>query len=243
MTASASRSPLSRRSLLAASAATGLALCESALAAPPPREKHRSRRAHHQRPRRARQPGPLDPVADLLLKNHGLAFDSAWTTGAGALERLPTVEITPHIEYDGQPHRLRGPLLATVLQAAGVDSAAAAARASGSPCRPSTATAPSCRWRRPCNGACCWPRTWTAGAWAWAAWARNGPCTTPTALPIWQASRSRNALRRRPGGCTTWGYTRSSPRAEAGFRARQGAHLKYHFAIPSGIRAWRPGTT
>jgi len=61
--------------------------------------------------------GPLDPVADLLLKNHGLAFDSAWTTGAGALERLPTVEITPHIEYDGQPHRLRGPLLATVLQA------------------------------------------------------------------------------------------------------------------------------
>ena len=34
MTASASRSPLSRRSLLAASAATGLALCESALAAP-----------------------------------------------------------------------------------------------------------------------------------------------------------------------------------------------------------------
>ncbi|KAF1036506.1 MAG: hypothetical protein GAK34_03315 [Delftia tsuruhatensis] len=72
--------------------------------------------------------GPLDPVADLLLKNHGLAFDSAWTTGAGALERLPTVEITPHIEYDGQPHRLRGPLLATVLQAAGVDSAAAAAK-------------------------------------------------------------------------------------------------------------------
>ncbi|WP_199137080.1 MULTISPECIES: molybdopterin-dependent oxidoreductase [Delftia] len=129
MTASASRSPLSRRSLLAASAATGLALCESALAAPAaPGKSTEAAVLTISGPGVRGNRGPLDPVADLLLKNHGLAFDSAWTTGAHALERLPTVEITPHIEYDGQPHRLRGPLLATVLQAAGVDSAAAAAK-------------------------------------------------------------------------------------------------------------------
>jgi hypothetical protein len=116
MTASASRSPLSRRSLLAASAATGLALCESALAAPAaPGKSTEATVLTISGPGVRGNRGPLDPVGDLLLKNHGLAFDTAWTTGAGALEHLPTVEITPHIEYDGQPHRLRGPLLSTVL--------------------------------------------------------------------------------------------------------------------------------
>lgn len=122
----ASHGPLSRRSLLATGTAAGLALCGEATAA----ITHQGRGeatvltisglgVHPNR-------GPMNPARDLLLNNHGLGFEAARTFSAAALARLEQVQITTGIEYDDQPHRLRGPLLATVLQAAGVDAAAAA---------------------------------------------------------------------------------------------------------------------
>ncbi|WP_280187947.1 molybdopterin-dependent oxidoreductase [Delftia sp. PS-11] len=120
---------LPRRSLLAAGMAASLAVSENALA-------HAGRHEGAgtatvltiSGPGVRGNRGAMVPERDLLLKNHGVAFDSAWAASATALERLQAVDITPRIEYDGQPHRLRGPLLASVLQAAGVDTAAAAAQ-------------------------------------------------------------------------------------------------------------------
>jgi hypothetical protein len=69
--------------------------------------------------------GPLDPLRDQLMVAHGTApFERAWTFDAAALARLPAVTIEPTLEYDGKPHRLSGPRLATVLEQAGVAAAA-----------------------------------------------------------------------------------------------------------------------
>jgi hypothetical protein len=64
--------------------------------------------------------GALDPSLDQLMKKHGIAFDKAFTFDAAAIAKLPTVTIKPTIEYDAKPHTLQGPLVETVLQAAGV---------------------------------------------------------------------------------------------------------------------------
>ena len=64
--------------------------------------------------------GALDPALDQLMKKHGIQFDKAWTFDAAALARLPEVSIKPTLEYDAKQHTLQGPLLETVLQAAGV---------------------------------------------------------------------------------------------------------------------------
>lgn len=64
--------------------------------------------------------GPLDPALDQLLVKHKVAFDRAWTFDAAMLARLPAITIQPTLEYDGRPHRLTGPRLAAVLEAAGV---------------------------------------------------------------------------------------------------------------------------
>ncbi|MDR0225707.1 MAG: molybdopterin-dependent oxidoreductase [Burkholderiaceae bacterium] len=130
----ASQGPLSRRHLLAASAATGLAWgngqaaaaagpATTAPAAPPMQATVLTLSGPGVRGNR----GALNPARDLLLSHHGLAFETARTFSAPDLERLPAADIRPRIEYDGQPHRLRGPLLATVLREAGVDADAAAA--------------------------------------------------------------------------------------------------------------------
>jgi hypothetical protein len=64
--------------------------------------------------------GPLDTVRDQMMLKHGIAFDKAFVFDGPALRRLPSVTIRPTLEYDGQAHALRGPLLETVLAAAGV---------------------------------------------------------------------------------------------------------------------------
>jgi hypothetical protein len=64
--------------------------------------------------------GALDPALDQLMKKHAIQFDKAWTFDAAALARLPEITIKPTIEYDAKQHTLQGPLLETVLQAAGV---------------------------------------------------------------------------------------------------------------------------
>lgn len=63
--------------------------------------------------------GPLDAALDQLLVKHGVQFQTAYGFDAAALARLPAQTIRPTLEYDAQPHALRGPLLETVLDAAG----------------------------------------------------------------------------------------------------------------------------
>jgi hypothetical protein len=64
--------------------------------------------------------GPLDPALDQLMVKHGARFDRAWEFDTAMLARLPGVSIHPTLEYDAKAHELRGPLLASVLEAAGV---------------------------------------------------------------------------------------------------------------------------
>jgi hypothetical protein len=68
---------------------------------------------------------PFDPAFDVLMSKHGVKFAAAYALEWARLAALPTRTIEPTLEYDGKPHRLRGPLLTDVLRAAGV-------RASGS---------------------------------------------------------------------------------------------------------------
>jgi hypothetical protein len=70
--------------------------------------------------------GPLDPALDQMLAKHGVQFTKAWTFDSAALRRLPAVTIRPTLEYDAKPHSLHGPLLDTVLRAAGVAAGATA---------------------------------------------------------------------------------------------------------------------
>lgn len=64
--------------------------------------------------------GALDPVVDQMMAKHRLEFSKAWSLDAAALQKMPAVTIEPTLEYDAKVHKLRGPLLETVLQAAGV---------------------------------------------------------------------------------------------------------------------------
>jgi len=64
--------------------------------------------------------GPLDPALDQLMVKHGTQFSRAWEFDAAMLARLPSVTIQPTLEYDAKPHRLSGPLLGSVVAAAGV---------------------------------------------------------------------------------------------------------------------------
>ncbi|WP_427999947.1 molybdopterin-dependent oxidoreductase [Acidovorax sp.] len=64
--------------------------------------------------------GALDPVIDQMMGKHSIQFSKAFAFDAAALQRLPAVTIKPTLEYDGKPHTLEGPLLVTVLEAAGV---------------------------------------------------------------------------------------------------------------------------
>ena len=63
---------------------------------------------------------PLNPALDQLMLKHGAQFDKAWEFDAAMLARLPAVTIRPTLEYDAKVHSLSGPLLSSVLEAAGV---------------------------------------------------------------------------------------------------------------------------
>ena len=64
--------------------------------------------------------GAFDPVIDQMMGKQGIKFDKAFAFDAAALAKLPAVTIKPTLEYDGKEHTLRGPLLTSVLAAAGV---------------------------------------------------------------------------------------------------------------------------
>ena len=69
--------------------------------------------------------GPLDRVRDEMMVKHGIKFDKAFAFDAAALRQLPAVTIKPTLEYDAKAHALSGPLLTSVLEAAGVTDATA----------------------------------------------------------------------------------------------------------------------
>ncbi len=63
----------------------------------------------------------LDPVLEQMMAKHGVKFSKAFAFEAQQLRGLPAVTLEPTLEYDAKPHQLTGPLLTTVLAAAGVD--------------------------------------------------------------------------------------------------------------------------
>jgi len=67
--------------------------------------------------------GPLNKVVDQMMGKHGIAFDKARALTFSDVLALPATEIRPTLEYDGQRHTLRGPLLTRVLEAAGAPTA------------------------------------------------------------------------------------------------------------------------
>jgi hypothetical protein len=69
--------------------------------------------------------GAFDPVVDQMMGKHGIKFDKAFAFDAAALGKLPAVTIKPTLEYDAKEHTLTGPLLTTVLAAAGVPAGSA----------------------------------------------------------------------------------------------------------------------
>src|SRR5215203_2288622 len=69
--------------------------------------------------------GGIDSTLDQLMVKHGRTFESAWEFDSAMLARLPAVTIQPTLEYDAKPHKLGGPLLTSVLGAAGVAAGAA----------------------------------------------------------------------------------------------------------------------
>lgn len=64
--------------------------------------------------------GALDHALDQMMAKQGIEFKQATTFTASSLARLPAISIRPKLEYDNKPHELSGPLLSTVLEAAGV---------------------------------------------------------------------------------------------------------------------------
>lgn len=64
--------------------------------------------------------GPVDPTLDQLFAKHKIKFDKAYVFDAESLRRLPAVQIQPTLEYDAKVHSLSGPLLTSVLEAAGL---------------------------------------------------------------------------------------------------------------------------
>jgi hypothetical protein len=117
---------MNKRHFLATSGAAGLAGLAGVLPA--------AGNAQGAAPAAARQPvlltvsgavgktnrGAFDPVIDQMMGKHGIKFEKAFAFDAAALAKLPAVTIKPTLEYDAKEHTLRGPLLTSVLAAAGV---------------------------------------------------------------------------------------------------------------------------
>jgi hypothetical protein len=69
--------------------------------------------------------GAFDKTVDILMAKHGASFERAYALDYAAIMRLAARTITATLEYDSKSHRLRGPLLTDVLNAAGVSAASA----------------------------------------------------------------------------------------------------------------------
>ncbi|SDG91856.1 MULTISPECIES: molybdopterin-dependent oxidoreductase [unclassified Duganella] len=63
--------------------------------------------------------GKFDATRDVMMSKQKISFEQAHAFDYATLAALPAVTIRPTLEYDAQPHTLRGPLLLDVVQAAG----------------------------------------------------------------------------------------------------------------------------
>lgn len=63
--------------------------------------------------------GTVTPLDQMLVK-HSVKFEQALALNAHSLYAMPAVTIKPTLEYDAKSHALSGPLLTTILAAAGV---------------------------------------------------------------------------------------------------------------------------
>jgi hypothetical protein len=57
---------------------------------------------------------------DQMMVKHGIQFDKALVLDSATLHRMPAVQIKLTLEYDAKVHTLSGPLVSTVLEAAGI---------------------------------------------------------------------------------------------------------------------------
>ncbi len=64
--------------------------------------------------------GALDPALDQMMVKQKIKFDKAQVFDFAALAAMPAISIQPTLEYDNQPHTLKGPLLMDVMKACGV---------------------------------------------------------------------------------------------------------------------------
>ena len=62
----------------------------------------------------------LDPALDQMMVKQKIKFDKAQVFDFAALAAMPAISIKPTLEYDNQPHTLKGPLLMDVMKACGV---------------------------------------------------------------------------------------------------------------------------
>ena len=62
----------------------------------------------------------FDPVLDQMMGKQKLTFQKAYAFDYAVLAGMPATTIQPTLEYDQKKHKLKGPLLADVLAAAGV---------------------------------------------------------------------------------------------------------------------------
>ena len=133
--------------------------------------------------------GPIDKALDQMMAKQQITFDKAQVFDFRALTALPAVTIRPTVEYDARVHALKGPLLAGVLQAAGVN-------VRGRPswcCVLSMATPSASAWRRCVSTASSSPPTWMGSPCRWVGWGPCGPCSMPIATPTWPPSRCPSA--------------------------------------------------
>ena len=68
--------------------------------------------------------GPIDPAMDQWMVKQSIKFDKAWEFDFAMLTQMPAVSIQPTVEYDAKMHTLSGPLLSSVVEAAGVSAGA-----------------------------------------------------------------------------------------------------------------------
>lgn len=73
--------------------------------------------------------GAFDGILDQMMAKQKLKFDKAHAFDFAALAAMPAVTIHPSLEYDNKKHELKGPLLSTVLEAAGATGTKLATRA------------------------------------------------------------------------------------------------------------------
>ena len=63
--------------------------------------------------------GPVDPALDQMLVKQKVGFAKAHCFDFNALAAMPATSIRTTLEYDGQAHTLKGPLLLDVIKATG----------------------------------------------------------------------------------------------------------------------------